>query len=173
MRWRVRPLGCLAAAMIAVATLGLIGVLVLRAGRSGNGSRGLEITSLEPPAGARDAGVRRTGGSSRRQRTYELAVRDGQTVAFTVSVRNTNPEPVTLTGVRRDRGGDDGVFAPEGLGVTRLPPGATARVEVRGRIDGCDRSGGQIVGKDGQRFQVAGGEEVDVPFGVTLAFDCG
>jgi hypothetical protein len=108
---------------------------------------GRERTS--PPVGAEPAGKR-----SERQKAndpdageliYKLHKRDGETVRYSVTVRNVTDEPLSVTGLIADPD-RDGAFVPEGIAgaPVTIRPDESAPLTVEGHVDGC-RFGKQAV----------------------------
>jgi hypothetical protein len=111
---------------------------------------------FQPPAGAVSAGQGEIPDQVERVPSYRLkGWREGAPATFRMRVRNGGDEALTITGV----GGDediDGQFISQRLagGPVRVAPGATATVEVSGRLGRCaDRHPGQITTKIRQRLR--------------------
>ena len=128
--------------------------LLLALGGCGGGGP-LELVSAEPPAGAEAAGKRaeRQGGNDpdAGERIFKLRPQEGDPLTYTVAVRNTTSEVVSVTGVAADED-RDGAFVPERVenGPVQVEPGATAPVTVEGTVHGCEYGG--------QRVSLAGPE---------------
>jgi predicted small lipoprotein YifL len=132
-----------------------LGVLAI-AGCGGGGP--LEIVSARPPAGAQPAGKRaeRQGSNDPNagEAIYTLRPREGETLRYTVTVRNPTGELVSVTGVAADEE-RDGAFVPERVAgaPVQVKPGASAPVAVEGRVHGC-RFGGQRVPLAGPELEL-------------------
>ena len=126
--------------------------------------------SFHAESGLTRVADRRTGGSAEPVPTFRA---DGGRLTFVVHVRNTGTEPVTVVGPVRDEPGDDQQFAPSDRDLrVAIGPGQIERLPVSGRTDCNGRMPGQVSGKNGQRFLVGGGEEVDVDLGALIEFAC-
>ena len=144
--------------------------LVLLAGCGG--ATPLARVSSEPPDGAQAAGKRaeRQGSNDpdAGEAIFKLSPREGETLRYTVDVRNTSSDPITITGVKSDPD-RDGAFVPErvpGAPVT-IRPGATATVPVEGAVHGC-RYGGQRVALAGPEFALDGGDTQQLDLGIQV-----
>jgi hypothetical protein len=141
--------------------------LVLAAGAllvgCGGGGGPLEgAGGFEPPAGAIGAGQGEIPDRVERVPSYRVqGAREGTLLSYRVRLRNTGSGPVTVTGVAGDED-VDGPFVSTRLGggPVRLAPGATATVEVVGRVGRCaDRAPGQLTTKFRQRFRYRSGDD--------------
>jgi hypothetical protein len=147
-------------------------ILALLAFCGCGGASSLERVSTEPPAGAEPTGKRaeRQGGNDpdAGEPIFKLRPREGDTLRYTVHVRNVSYEPVTITGLKADPG-RDGAFAPErvaGAPVT-IRPGAAAALPVEGTVHGC-RYGGQRVALAGPELALGGGDTQQLDLGIQV-----
>jgi hypothetical protein len=135
---------------------GLVVAAALLAGCGGGGGPLEGADGFEPPAGAISAGEGEIPDQVERVPSYRLqGWREGAPATFRMRVRNTGDETVTITGVEGDED-IDGQFISRGLagGPVRVAPGATATVEVAGRLGRCaDRDPGQVTTKIRQRLR--------------------
>ena len=147
--------------------------IVLLLGLAGcGGATPLARVSAEPPDGAEAAGKRaeRQGSNDpdAGEAIFKLSPREGETLRYTVNVRNTSSQPVTITGVRNDPD-RDGAFVPERVpgAPVAIRPGATASVPVEGTVHGC-RYGGQRVALAGPEFALEGGDTQQLDLGIQV-----
>jgi hypothetical protein len=147
-------------------------ILALLALAGCGGATPLQRISTEPPSGAEPAGKRaeRQGSNDpdAGESIFKLRPREGETLRYTVTVRNTSSEPVAITGVKADPD-RDGAFVPErvaGAPVT-IRPGATVAVPVEGTVHGC-RFGGQRVALAGPEFELEGGDTQQLDLGIQV-----
>jgi len=133
----------------------------------------LEVVSAEPPAGAEDLGItgqdRRPSDPDSRIPRYRVEAEDGSELSYTVTVRNTGPEPAEVTGVEADPD-RDGAFVPERVAgaPVRVGAGAEEELTIEGRVDGCEY-GTQTVPMAGPKLVLDDGEqELGLPIEVGL-----
>ena len=132
----------------------------------------LQRVSAEPPAGAEPGGkVAERQGSNNPdagQSIYTLRPREGDTLSYTMTVRNPTGKPVKVTGVVADAG-RDGAFVPERVGgaPVEVPAGASAPVTVSGHVHGC-RFGGQRVPLAGPELELADGSSQQLKLGIRV-----
>jgi hypothetical protein len=133
----------------------------------------LEVVSAEPPAGAEDLGVtgqdRRPSDPDTRIPRYRVEADDGSELSLAVTVRNTGPEPVSVTGVEADPE-RDGAFVPERVAgaPVRIGAGAEEELTIEGRVDGCG-FGAQTVPMAGPKLVLDDGDqELGLPIEVGL-----
>ena len=125
----------------------------------------VEPVGVEPPAGAEAAGKRaeRQGGPDpdAGEEIFRLRPREGESIAYSVTIRNLTDEPISITGVKADED-RDGAFVPKAVagGPVEIAAGSEGRVEVEGTVRGC-RFGGQTVPLAGPELQMrSGGDEL-------------
>jgi hypothetical protein len=135
---------------------GLVVVAALLAGCGGGGGPLEGAGGFHAPAGAVSAGEGEIPDQVERVPSYRLqGWREGAPATFRMRVRNTGDEAVTITGVEGDED-IDGQFVSQRLagGSVRIGPGASATVEVVGRLGRCvDRDPGQVTTKFRQRLR--------------------
>jgi hypothetical protein len=131
----------------------------------GTTERWVEPVGVEPPAGAEAAGKRaeRQGGPDpdAGEEIFRLRPREGESIAYSVTVRNRTDEPISITGVKADED-RDGAFVPKAVAgaPVEVGPGAEQQLEIRGEVRGC-RFGGQTVPLAGPELQMrSGGDEL-------------
>jgi hypothetical protein len=147
-------------------------ILALLAVAGCGGATPLARVSTEPPAGAEAAGKRaeRQGSNDpdAGEPIFKLSPREGERLRYTVTVRNTDSKPVTITGVKADPD-RDGAFAPERVdgAPVIIQPGASAPVAIEGTVHGC-RFGGQRVALAGPEFRLDGGDTQQLDLGIQV-----
>ena len=136
------------------------------------GATPLQRISTEPPDGAQPAGKRaeRQGANDpdAGEAIFSLRPREDERLRYTVNVRNTSSEAVTVNGVKADPD-RDGAFVPESVAGApeRIDPGATAAVTVEGTVHGC-RFGGQRVALAGPELRFADGKSQQLDLGIQV-----
>ena len=117
---------------------------------------------ISPPSGVEPAGKRaeRQGGNDpdAGKEIFKLRPREGESIGYTVSLRNVTDRDLTVTGVVADED-RDGAFVPESIAgaPVEIPAGGRANVEVQGRVKGCDY-GGQSVPLAGPELRMRDSE---------------
>ncbi len=140
-------------------------VALLLVGVAGCGGGGpLELVSSEPPSGAQDQQARQGGtGPDAREDLFEIHPAEGDELTYSVTVRNSGSETVTVTDVARDED-RDGPFVPEAVdgAPVEIGAGEEAAVTVTGHVEGCD-FGGQKVSLAGPelKFEDGGTQQFD------------
>ena len=110
------------------------------------------------PAGVEPAGKRaeRQGGNDpdAGEQIYKLRPREGERLAYSVTIRNVTSDPISVIGVVADPE-RDGAFVPEEIigGTVNVRAGETAVVPIGGHVHGC-RFGGQAVPLAGPELEL-------------------
>ena len=125
----------------------------------------VEPVGVRPPPGAEPAGKRaeRQGGPDpdAGEQIFRLRPREGESIAYAVTVRNVTDKPISITGVKADAD-RDGAFVPKAVAgaPVEVGPGAEQQLEIQGEVRGC-RFGGQTVPLAGPELQMrSGGDEL-------------
>ena len=144
-------------AAAALLALGLVGC--------GATEQWVEPVGVRPPAGAESAGKRteRQGGPDpdAGEEIFRMRPREGESIAYSVTVRNVTDQPISITGVSADED-RDGAFVPKAVrgAPVEIAPAAERELEIEGDVRGC-RFGGQTVPLAGPELEMrSGGDEL-------------